>query len=64
MEESVHHILLLLILLLLLNYLQEVCTPYWPESGTFTYGDMTVTTVNVVEAKEYTTRVFKVNDKV
>jgi len=49
--------------MLLLNYLQEVCAPYWPESGAFTYGDMTVTNVNTSEAKEFTTRVFKVTDK-
>ena len=48
----------------LLNHFQEVCAPYWPESGAFTYGDMTVTSVSAVEAKEFTTRVFKVTDKV
>ena len=45
-------------------YLQEVCAPYWPESGNFTDGDMTVTSISVVEAKEFTTRMFKVTDKV
>lgn len=49
--------------MLLLNCLQEVCAPYWPESGAFTYGDMTVTSVNTIGAKEFTTRVFKVTDK-
>ena len=43
---------------------QEVCAPYWPQSGVFSYGDMTVTSVSAVEAKEFTTRVFKVMDKV
>ena len=43
--------------------LQEVCAPYWPETGSFTYGDMVVANINVVEAKEFTTRVFKVTDK-
>ena len=46
------------------DYLQEACAPYWPESGTFTYGDMIVTSASVVEAKEFTTRVFKITDKV
>ena len=47
-----------------LNYLQETCAPYWPESDSFTYGDMTVTNVNTTDAKEFTTRVFKVTDRV
>ena len=48
----------------LINLFQEACAAYWPESGAFTYGDMTVTIVSAVEAKEFTTRVFKVTDNV
>ena len=36
----------------------------WPESDVFTYSDMTVTNVSVVEAKKFTIRMFKVTDNV
>ncbi|XP_065904644.1 receptor-type tyrosine-protein phosphatase S-like isoform X2 [Dysidea avara] len=42
---------------------QEACAPYWPDTGSFTYGDIVVANISVVEAKEFTTGVFKVTDK-
>jgi len=45
-----------------MQLLQEVCAPYWPGTGSFTYGDMFVNIIGAQEAKEFTTRVFKVTD--